>query len=220
MTLVPGERTLAPGQNELEVRFESRRSAASSWSRPTPSSAAATSIDVQHEIVNDSARAGQPAPVPAAGARRQCRRRAARASTRPSPARRSTPTTTSSRRSTSRTSRRARPATSPIRDRGRQRLGRDGPALLRLGLAGRQARRAGAAARVLHRARSTTNHVLGRRCSLPVGEIAPGATQDASTPSCSPARRKKTSSPRSRPASNWSRTTASSRSSPSRCSGC
>ena len=34
------------------MAFESRRWAASSWSRPTPSSAATTSIDVKHEIVN------------------------------------------------------------------------------------------------------------------------------------------------------------------------
>jgi YidC/Oxa1 family membrane protein insertase len=36
MTLVPGDRSLKDGLNELEVKFESADKAASSWSRPIP----------------------------------------------------------------------------------------------------------------------------------------------------------------------------------------
>jgi YidC/Oxa1 family membrane protein insertase len=43
MTAQPGERTLAAGADELKLRFEARpMPTASSWSRPTPSSAATT----------------------------------------------------------------------------------------------------------------------------------------------------------------------------------
>ena len=104
------------------------------------------------------------------------RRRASRASISPSPARRSTPRARSSRRSTSSASRSATPATSPTTRPRRQRLGRDGAALLRLGLAARQARRADAAARVLHR-QGRHQHLLGRRCACRWATIAPGASK-------------------------------------------
>ena len=94
----------------------------------------------------------------------------------------------------------------------------DGAALLPGGVAGRQARRARAGARVLHR-QGRHQHVFGRRARAD-GRDRSRRDQDVRRQALRrpaggrPARR------RSRPGSSSSRTTAGSRSSPSRCSGC
>jgi YidC/Oxa1 family membrane protein insertase len=98
--------------------------------------------------------------------------------------------------------------------RAPQRLGGDGAALLRLGLAG-----AGAQPREFRTAKVSDNH-YSIAMVLPLGEVAPGASKWCTRRRCSPARRKRTSSPRWRRGWTWSRTTAGSPSCPSRCSGC
>ena len=135
--------------------------------------------------------------VPAAGARRQRAAGRARASTSPSPARRSTPTARKFQKIDFKRHREARRRQARPRDQRRQRLGRDGAALLRLGLAGRQARRA-APPREFFTGKVDTN-------TYSVGMLAAArrdrARRDArrSTRASSSARRKRTSSRRSRP---------------------
>ena len=91
----------------------------------------------------------------------------------------------------------------------------------------RSGRRRQRAARVLHRQvrhrqrgdRRQRTRLLGRHVRVRSARSRAERPRP-STRACSPARRKRTSSPRSRRGSSWSRTTAGSRSSPSRCSGC
>ena len=104
---VPGERTLAAGAQRAEVRFESPDVGGVKLVKTYTFKRGDYTIGVKHEFINDGGRAGHAAAVPATGARRQPAAKASRASTSPSPARRSTPTPASSRRSTSRTSTRA-----------------------------------------------------------------------------------------------------------------
>ena len=73
MTVLPGERTLADGADELERRASSRRRSdgVAAGQDLHASSAATTPSACTHEVVNGSAAPVDAAAVPAAGARRQ-----------------------------------------------------------------------------------------------------------------------------------------------------
>ena len=121
----------APGQNELKVAFESEPVGGVKLVKTYTFRRGDYVIDVQHEIVNASTAPVSPQPVPAAGARRQPA--AGRVELllhlhRPGDLHRDL---ASSRRSTSATSRSAARRQARPRDQRRERLGRDGAALLR-----------------------------------------------------------------------------------------
>jgi YidC/Oxa1 family membrane protein insertase len=114
------------------------------------------------------------------------------------------------RRSTSRTSPRARPATTRAPTTAGWRW--CSTTSLRPGWCPPRA-----AARVPHR-QGGGQPLLGRD-GLPLGEVAPGASK-AQSATLFAGPQEETSSPRWRPGSSWSRTTAGSPCWPSRCSGC
>ena len=120
------------------------------------------------------------------------------------------------------TSRSAAEPTSPITRPSRRRLGRDGAALLRLGLADRQARHdAARASSSPARPTSTARkrRVLGRHAGA-AGRARARARPRPSTPAVRRPAGREQARRAGAAASSWSRTTARSRSWPSRCSGC
>ena len=170
---MPGERTLAAGQDALERALRvARGRAASSCARPTPSSAASYAIDVRHEVVNTGAAPLDAAAVPAAGARRQPAARRVELLLhlhRPGRLHRGQASST---RSTSRTSRRARPSTDQRADDGWIAMVQH--YFASAWLPKRRRRRASSATQQGRR-----QPVLPSAMVLPLGELAPGATQGA-----------------------------------------
>ena len=208
MTLLPGERTLAPGQNALQVKYESPPVGGVKLVRTYTFKRGDYVVDVKNEIVNESGAPVSPRlylqlvrdGVAAAGRielllhlHRSGHRR-----------RQQVPEGRVQGHREARRVRQGRP-----HDRVRRRLGGDGPALLRLGLADRQGRHE-AAARILHRQgrrrqpgdREAGPRLLGRHAGAARRDRA-GRDQDRSTPSCSSGRRRRTSSPSWRRGSSW-----------------
>ena len=211
-------RARAEGRRERAAGASSSRpsAAASSWSRPTPSRAATTRSTCATRSSTSRARRSARSSTCSSCAT-ATRRRAARASTSPSPARRSTPTPTSYKKIDF----------SDIEKREGDKVERISAtngwiAMVQhyflVGLAGRHARRHSAAAPVLHR-QARQQHLLGRHARSRRDDRA-GREQDGRRPPLRRPAGREDARRRSRPASSWSRTTAGSRSSPSRCSGC
>ena len=183
MTLLPGERSLKPGENALQVKFESPVVGGVKLVKTYTFKRGDYVIDVKNEVVNESGAPVVAAPVPAAGARRHsAARRVELLLHLHRPVDRRRQQVPEGRVQGDRKAH-ARP-TSPTTRPGRRRLGRDGAALLRLGLADRQGRRQQAAARVLHRQGRRTNPATGQTARVysvgmfvPLGEVAPGATK-------------------------------------------
>ena len=216
MTPVPGERTLKAGANELQVKFESPVSGGVKLVKTYTFTRGDYAIGVRHEIVNESG-----APVSPLIYYQLVR------DGNPPPGGSSLYFTFTGPAIYTDTDHYKKIDFSAIEKREGDKVERVSAtsgwvAMVQHyfldGVAGRHARRRRAAARVLHR-QARQQHLLGRHARSRRDDRAE-REQGRSTPVSTSARRKKTSSPASRRGSSWSRTTAGSRSSPSRCSGC
>ncbi len=208
MQLVPGERTLAPGQNALQVKYESPPVGGVKLVRTYTFKRGDYVVDVKNEVVNESGAAVSPRlylqlvrdGVPPPG-------ESSFYFTFTGPA--IDDGSKFQKVEFKDIEKRERVRQARSHRRVRRRLGGDGPALFRRGLADRQGRHE-AAARILHRQgrdrqsghRKAGAGLLGRHAGA-ARRDRPGRDPEPSTPSCSSGRRKRTSSPSWRRDSSW-----------------
>ena len=217
MALVSSERTLKDGANELQLRFESPVQGGVKLVKTYTFRRGDYVIGVAHQIVNESAAPVSPRLYLQLVARRQRGARRHRVLFdlhRPGDLHRYAPLQ-QDRVQGDREARGHRQG--GARDRS-QRLGRDGPALLRDGLAGRQAGGAGLALGVLHR-QGRRQHLFGRhaRAARPDRRRRDQGLRRQAVRR--PAGRGQARGARAGPRAGQGLRLAS-RSSPSRCSGC
>ena len=221
MTSLPGERSLGNGQNELEVAFEIDPVGGVKLVKTYTFKRGDYVIDVEHQIVNAVGRADAARSSTCSWCATATSRRAARASTSPSPARRSTPTARKlpqDRLQDDREARTGREADHETSGRtaGSRWCSTTSPSAWLVDKPGSARPRA----RVLHR-QGRRQHCTRSAMMLPLGEHRARRRPRPSTRASSPARRKKNKldQHRARPRAGQGLRLAS-RSSPSRCSGC